>query len=143
MSLLKKSPSRPMTRAVAGCTLPIVVQAYLRLILFDLFWGRRDFGKLYEEVRSYPCRKAIRNDETITLVCSAVDAACLWYWKEVLCLQYAVVTTHLLRANGVRAELVVGVQQVPFKAHAWVEVEGRVVSDKPYVKEIYTVLDRC
>jgi len=132
-----------MAQTVAGWTVPIVVRAYLRLILFDLFWGRKDFGALYEEVRSYPCRKAIRNGVTVAVVCSAVDAACLWYWKEVLCLQYAVVTTLLLRDNGVQAELVVGVQQVPFKAHAWVEVEGRVVSDKPYVKEIYTVLDRC
>ena len=36
-----------------------------------------------------------------------------------------------------------GVQKLPFKAHAWVEVDGRVVNDKPYMREMYTVLDRC
>jgi len=30
-----------------------------------------------------------------------------------------------------------------FKAHAWMEVDDRVVNDKPYVREIYTVLDVC
>jgi hypothetical protein len=39
--------------------------------------------------------------------------------------------------------MVIGAQQLPFKAHAWVEVDGRVVNDKPYVPEMYTVLDRC
>ena len=34
-------------------------------------------------------------------------------------------------------------QQMPFKAHAWVEVEDRVVNDKPYTPEMYAVLDRC
>jgi hypothetical protein len=38
---------------------------------------------------------------------------------------------------------VIGAQQMPFKAHAWVEVGSRVVNDKPYTPEIYQVLDRC
>jgi len=33
--------------------------------------------------------------------------------------------------------------QMPFKAHAWVEVDGLVVNDKPYTPELYGVLDRC
>ena len=37
----------------------------------------------------------------------------------------------------------IGAQQMPFKSHAWVEVDGRVVNDKPYTPEIYAVLDRC
>ena len=32
---------------------------------------------------------------------------------------------------------------MPFKAHAWVEVAGVVVNDKPYMPEMYAVLDRC
>jgi len=33
--------------------------------------------------------------------------------------------------------------EMPFKAHAWVEVDGRVVNDKLYTPEMYGVLDRC
>src|SRR6267142_2468310 len=32
--------------------------------------------------------------------------------------------------------MVIGAQQMPFKAHAWVEVDGRVVNDKPYTEGI-------
>lgn len=39
--------------------------------------------------------------------------------------------------------MVLGAQGTPFKAHAWVEVNGIVVNDKPYMSEIYAVLDRC
>jgi hypothetical protein len=39
--------------------------------------------------------------------------------------------------------MVIGAQQLPFKAHAWVEVDGRVVNDKQHVPEMYAVLNRC
>jgi hypothetical protein len=38
--------------------------------------------------------------------------------------------------------MVIGAQQMPFRSHAWVEVEGRVVNDKPYTPEMYPVLER-
>ena len=60
-----------------------------------------------------------------------------------LCQQRSAATACLLRKCGVPAQLVIGAQQMPFKAHAWVEVDGRVVNDKPYTPEMYGVLDRC
>jgi hypothetical protein len=39
--------------------------------------------------------------------------------------------------------MMIGVQQMPFRAHAWVEVDGLVVGDKPYMREMYLVLDQC
>jgi hypothetical protein len=69
--------------------------------------------------------------------------ACIWYCKEVLCLQRSAATTCLLRKYGVSAHLVIGAQQMPFKAHAWVEVGGEVVNDKKYVRELYARLDQC
>ena len=67
----------------------------------------------------------------------------MWYPETSLCLQRSATLTCLLRKSGVRAEMVLGVQQLPFRAHAWVEVNGSVVNDKPYVSEIYAVWDRC
>jgi Transglutaminase-like superfamily len=81
--------------------------------------------------------------DTIERICSAVDTACIWYWKQALCLQRSAATACLLKHYGVRAQMVIGARQIPFKAHAWVEVDGRVVNDKPYTPEMYAVLDRC
>ena len=76
-------------------------------------------------------------------ICEAVDMAGIWYWKEALCLQRSSATACLLKKYGVRAQMVIGAQRMPFKAHAWVEVDGQVVNDKLYTPEKYGVLDRC
>jgi hypothetical protein len=121
----------------------LVLKAYLKLIHFDLYLARGDFAALHHKVRSYPVEEATPAPDSVECVCSAVDMACMWYWKEALCLQRSAATSCLLKSQGIRAQMVIGVQQLPFKAHAWVEVDGRVVNDKPYVPEMYAVLDRC
>jgi hypothetical protein len=120
----------------------LTLKAYWKLIYFDLYLARGDFAALYNKIRDYPVLEQ-RPSKTTERICAAVDMACIWYWKEVLCLQRSAATACLLREFGVKAQLTIGAQQMPFKAHAWVEVDGRVVNDKPYVAEIYAVLDRC
>jgi hypothetical protein len=121
----------------------LVWKAYSKLIHFDLYLERGNFAKLYDKVRNYPTGSRAPAADAVELVCSAVDMACIWYWKEALCLQRSAATACLLRNYGVPAQMVIGAQHIPFKAHAWVEVDGRVVNDKPYTPEIYAVLDRC
>ncbi|HEV2398791.1 MAG TPA: lasso peptide biosynthesis B2 protein [Candidatus Sulfotelmatobacter sp.] len=123
--------------------LVLILDAYLSLIRFDLYLARKDFKSLYSEVRNYPTRKRAASPGEVEVICSAVDMACIWYWKEALCLQRSAATVCLLRKYGVSAHLVIGAQQMPFKAHAWVEVDGKVVNDKKYVPEMYGILTRC
>lgn len=121
----------------------LFIRAYLMLIYFDLYLARGNFAALYHKVRSHRVRQAQGLDDATQKVCAAVDLACIWYWKEVLCLQRSAATACLLKQNGVPAQMFIGAQQMPFRAHAWVEVDGRVVNDKPYMREMYAVLDRC
>jgi len=123
--------------------LVLIVQAYLSLIRFDLYLARKDFESLYTKVRNYPIRNKAASPAAVERTCSAVDIACIWYCKEVLCLQRSAATACLLRKYGVSAHLVIGARQMPFKAHAWVEVDDRVVNDKQHVPEEYGVLTRC
>lgn len=121
----------------------LFLQAYWMLIRFDLCLAKGDFSALYEKVRNYPRSNETPSADAIERICSSVDMALIWYWKQVLCLQRSAATTCLLKGYGIPARMVIGAQQMPFKAHAWVEVEGRVVNDKPYAPEMYAVLDRC
>jgi hypothetical protein len=121
----------------------LVLRAYLGLIQFDLYLARGSFARLYEKVRQYPVGRPAPAPDTIERISAAIDMACIWYWKEALCLQRSAATACLLKKYGVPAEMVIGAQQMPFKAHAWVEVGDRVVNDKPYIPEMYQVLDRC
>jgi Transglutaminase-like superfamily len=121
----------------------LVLKAYLKLIEFDFYLARSDFAVLYDKIHNYPVEDTTPPPSAMGRICSAVDMACIWYWKEALCLQRSAATSCLLRSHGISAQMVIGTQQLPFKAHAWVEVNGCVVNDKPYVPEMYTVLDRC
>ena len=119
------------------------IKAYSFLVLFDLYLKRDSFEALYREIRNFPVAQNKSESDAIETLCSAVDMACIWYPKEVLCLQRSAATTCLLRKSGIPARMIIGARQMPFKAHAWVEVNGNVVNDKPYTPEMYAVLDRC
>ena len=116
------------------------VRAYLALVEFDLCFGHR-FSLMHDDMRRRRTN-GTRSSIPVAGVCASVDIACSWYWREVLCLQRSAVTVWLLRQHGIDAELLIGIQQYPFEAHAWVEVDGRVVNDKSHVRETYDVLDR-
>ena len=121
----------------------LVLKAYFNLIYFDLYLAWGNFAALYDKVRNYPVRARTPVPGAVERINYAIDMACIWYWKEALCLQRSAATACLLKKYGVPAQMVIGAQQMPFKAHAWVEVDGRVVNDKPYTPEMYAVLDRC
>lgn len=120
----------------------LVLRAYLRLIQFDLYLARGNFQALYDKVRTCPIKKW-HASASAERICAAVDMASIWYWKEVLCLQRSAATACLLKRCGVSAQMMIGAQQMPFRAHAWIEVDGQVVNDKPYIREMYAVLDQC
>jgi Transglutaminase-like superfamily len=121
----------------------LVITAYRELMRFEFYLARSDFAALHQKVCSCPVNKTARRHWSIRQVCRAIDLASICYWKRVLCLQRSAATVCLLKKSGIAAELVIGVQQVPFEAHAWVEVDGAVVNDKPCMRESYAVLDRC
>ena len=122
----------------------IIWQARWELLRLEYFVLRKDFSGIHERVRTAPLGNPCPG-VTVTedQICRATDVAAALYFKNVLCLQRSAAAARLLKKYGFRAEMVIGVQQLPFLAHAWVEVAGRVVNDKPYVAEIYSVLARC
>jgi hypothetical protein len=121
----------------------LVLEAYSKLIYFDIYLARGSFAALHQRVGNCPVTNRRVAPGTVEEICAAMDMACIWYWKEALCLQRSAATACLLKQHGIAAQLVIGAQQMLFKAHAWVEVDGRVVNDKPYMSEIYAVLERC
>lgn len=112
------------------------------LILVDLLLHRNEYPCLYNRIRTYPVMNMGRESESIEATCEAVNRACIWYPQPVLCLARSALTVYALRRHGFVAQLVVGVQVVPFRMHAWVELDSRVVNDHSYVRESFTVLDR-
>jgi hypothetical protein len=132
-----------MTASFELFSFPLFLRAYLALIRADIHLTCRGFAAIHGAVKNFPLKSTRAEPATLEAACRAADVACAFYFKEVLCLQRSAATTCLLRGCGIPAELVIGVQQWPFRAHAWVEVQGRIANDRSYIADIYGVLDRC
>ncbi len=120
----------------------ITFEAYRELLSLEYPLFRKAFPAIYDRVRRTPLALRPRNTRGSTEICQAVDLAAVLYFRRVLCLQRSAATACLLKRYGFPAQLVIGVQQLPFAAHAWVEMGGLVVNDKPYISDIYSVLAR-
>jgi hypothetical protein len=121
----------------------LFLQAFVQLVRHDLFLYRHDFAALHSRVHLLPVAPRQYADGDVEAICGAVAYACIWYLHPVLCLQRSSVTAAMLRHYGIRGEMVIGAQRLPLKAHAWVEVDGRVVNDKPEVQADYLIMERC
>jgi transglutaminase superfamily protein len=118
-------------------------KALFLLLAYDIFSVFCRFQTIYSMVRVWSVDSKTDGSANIDRVCMAVNYACVWYPKQALCLQRSFVTTYLLRKHGVAAQMVLGAQKLPFKAHAWVEVEGQAINERSNVQSRYAVWDRC
>jgi hypothetical protein len=118
-------------------------RAVFVLLAYDVLSTFCRFETLYSIVKRWKVAGRAADRDAIDEVCTAVNYACIWYPKQALCLQRAFVTTYLLRKHGVTAHMVLGAQTLPFKAHAWVEVDGRAINERSNVQATYAVWDRC
>jgi hypothetical protein len=122
----------------------LFIKALCALLAYDVIRTCCRFETIHTMVRRWKvARKNGAAQDALDRVCSAVNYACIWYPKQVLCLQRSFVTTYLMRKHGVDAQMVLGAQKIPFQAHAWVEVNGCAVNERSDVQATYSVWDRC
>lgn len=73
----------------------------------------------------------------------SLNGACMLYARKTKCLEWSVALVVLGFEYGFDLSLVIGVQNRPFYAHAWVEFGGEIVGDDPRLRgalaEIYRV----
>jgi hypothetical protein len=119
----------------------LILRAWFLLFYFELLMLTGSLKTVHRLVRSHKVRST--SIQHMSILSRAVDLACVFYFKRVLCLQRSAATTLLMRQYGWNAEMVIGVQLLPFQSHAWVEIQGTIVNDRPYLLEIYEVLERC
>jgi Transglutaminase-like superfamily len=119
------------------------LKALVGLLTYDLVMLCRNFSTLHRIVKNWRLGGNEPPPDAVGRVCKTIDRACIWYPKYVLCLQRSAVTACMLRSCGVQAQMVIGAQKLPFKAHAWVEVNGRPVNERADVQSVYGIWERC
>jgi hypothetical protein len=134
--------SRNRRQASVGST----VMMWFLLALGDLVLATKGFAGIYRFVEQWPVRrgrKRVSDEAVIGETRLALASAAVWYVKRVKCLQSAFATTCYLRWRGLPTDMVVGVQKMPFRAHAWAEYAGSPVDEKPAVVAQYKTITRC
>jgi hypothetical protein len=121
----------------------LIIEACFYLIRADFLMRRQGIAALHLDLRAQLSLDNRVSDSRSEQICRAADIASVLYFKRVLCLQRSAATTMLLRRYGYPAELVIGARIVPFKSHAWIELHGVVINDKPYTPQLYRELERC
>jgi len=112
--------------------------AFIEFAFYEVIRKLGGFYARQRIVRKWPIANARRNEGAeLPALCEAVHSAAVWYPKQTLCLQKASVTTSLLRQHGFPADMKIGVRKQPFHAHAWVEVDGKVVGDHENVRKYF------
>lgn len=118
-------------------------KALIGFLAYDVMGLGRNFGRTHMLVCRWKVSSRTAPQDAVARVCRAVNYACVVYPKQVLCVQRSAVTTCLLRSCGMPAEMVMGAQVLPFKAHAWTELNGRAINERRDVQKLYRVWARC
>ena len=116
----------------------LTLAALLNLAWLDLLLRHHGFAAFHGVVKNWPVHESTPVSPAGTQrIREAVERAITIYPRSALCLPRSAVNSCLLRSAGVDARMVIACRKIPFKAHAWVEASGEVITDNPKVRNGY------
>lgn len=124
------------------CSTYPTTAALCALALFDGVTRFGGFASVHRLVRSVRVSHHPRGASSTADSHAAVVTATVLYPATVHCLVRSAVIAVMLRTNGIAADLVIGCRQLPFAAHAWVEVDGHPLDESARTLSCYIELDR-
>lgn len=119
-----------------------VIRALLSLVKVNFYIKFLGFYKAILLIKR-ACKKReyiIPSEAELNQLASAVNKACLLYPSRTKCLEWAMSYVLLSLKKGWKCNLEIGVQNYPFKAHAWVECNGKVVMDSQELREGLSII---
>lgn len=115
------------------------VKTFLALIKIHYVMKNKGLQGLINLLNSESIKyKSVETNQDINLahkLAYLIDKMCFIYPKKTWCLAWAATLTYLLIKQGRGCSFVMGVQTLPFYAHAWVEVDKEVINDNPEIRK--------
>jgi hypothetical protein len=119
----------------------LVLRAWTDLVYVDMI-GLAGFKAVRRSVRRTHTSARSSTPQTVSQVVAALEIACTWYVRPTRCLLRSAVVTRLLRREGVQADMIIGCHPAPLRAHAWVTVADKIVSDDLDGVEYFHILEK-
>jgi hypothetical protein len=118
----------------ASGSLAQIAIAAIALVRAKRWLRHRSLGSLIEDVRQkkseLPTTAPGPAEHILKATAGAFRGAALVTGSLDQCLALSLAITHRLLSRGLASELVFGVKLRPFYAHAWVQSNGHLVSDR-------------
>lgn len=133
-----------MSVTSTGTRAPSLLRTLVLIAAMDVVARLRGFGPALSFARRLagtdrPVAANASNEALTAATARSVIMAAAFYPRRALCLEQSLALFVLLRRRGIAAELKVGVQPLPFSAHAWVEVGGVAINEKQgHVEQLVT-----
>ena len=77
----------------------------------------------------------VPSEEELRDLATIVNKACFIYPTRIKCLEWGITFVLLALKRKWKCNLEIGVQNYPFFAHAWVECDGKIVTDSQDLRE--------
>ncbi len=120
---------------------PGVFRCFMALLLCDVALRVLGFARTLRIVRFFAGERALPvGDELIEGTLHNILVATAFYPGRSLCLEQAITGYGLLRRRGAAVQIRLGVQPYPFNAHAWLEFNGKPVTESPEVVANFALL---
>lgn len=102
------------------------------IILLNIFITIKIKG-FYHLINKICHNEIIKSEEKedIKNLAIALNKACSLFPVRVKCLEWSLALYFLARKYNLTCNFVIGVQNYPFKAHAWIEYKNSIVADSP------------
>ncbi len=119
----------------------LLIQAYYQLL--KVYFILKVFG-FYSLIKSVKKRQSSsffeRNPEDFSALAAALNKACFYFPVKTKCLEWSAALVFMGLARRWKCNLEVGVQLLPFKAHAWVKAGGAIIADNPKLSDELSVI---
>jgi hypothetical protein len=130
-----------------GAARVLSLRAFSTFLILDVGFRLMGFDRVYNALVRRKRRAADwppdAGREQAQRTFQAVQNATMFYYRRRQdCLPKALTTFHLLRRQGLPADICFGVRKFPFAAHTWVESFGEPLDDNPARLRQFTVIHR-
>ena len=119
----------------------MVWEAYCALI--KVYFTLKIFG-FYGLIKSIQKKKRTefikKNTKSFNTLATALNKACFYFPVRTKCLEWSAALTLMGLKKKWECNMEIGIQKVPFKAHAWVKANDKVIADTPNLPQTLSVI---
>jgi len=118
----------------------MILEAYILLIKVYFISNVLGFNSLIKAIKKNKkgCLQCDANEFNVLV--AALNQACFYFPIKTKCLEWSAVLTFMGLRRKWKCNIEIGVQNMPFAAHAWVRVDDKVIADNEGLPKSLSVI---